>query len=47
MIQKHKRTIILLITSALIASLAPSCGTVRGIGEDVSSLGRGMKKAAS
>lgn len=47
MIQKHKRLIVLLMASALISLFASSCGTVRGIGQDISGAGRGLQKAAS
>lgn len=47
MIQKHKRIIILLIASALFSMFTSSCGTMRGIGQDISGAGRGLQKAAS
>jgi predicted small secreted protein len=47
MIQQHKRIIILLIASALFSMFTSSCGTVRGIGQDISGAGRGLQKAAS
>lgn len=47
MIQKHKRTILLLIASALFVAFSSSCATMRGLGEDVSGAGRGLQKAAS
>jgi predicted small secreted protein len=47
MIQKHKRTILLLLATAVFAGLSTSCATMRGLGEDVSGAGRGLQKAAS
>ncbi|MES2980892.1 MAG: ECN family pore-forming entericidin [Verrucomicrobiota bacterium] len=47
MIQKHKRTIILIIASGLLALFSSSCGTVRGAGNDISTVGRGIRNAAS
>ena len=47
MIQKHKRIIILIIASALFSMFTSSCGTMRGIGQDISGAGRGLQKAAS
>ena len=45
-IMKHKRTILLIVSAILTLSLA-SCGTMRGLGEDISGAGQGLKKAAS
>ena len=45
-LMKHKR-LILFIASAILALSLTSCGTMRGIGEDISSAGRGIKRAAS
>jgi predicted small secreted protein len=47
MIRKHKRAIVLLITTALLGLFFPSCATMRGLGEDISGAGRSLKKAAS
>lgn len=47
MIQKHKRIITLIIASALFALCSSSCGTIRGVGNDVSGVGRGIRNAAS
>lgn len=47
MIQKHKRKLLLLLASALLALSLSSCGTMQGLGEDISGAGRGLQKAAS
>jgi predicted small secreted protein len=47
MIKKHKRIIVLLIASLVFSMFTSSCGTVRGIGQDISGAGRGLQKAAS
>lgn len=44
---KLKRTLLFLLTSALLGLSLSSCATVRGLGEDISGGGRALKKAAS
>jgi len=46
MIQKHKRLLLLIASAILTLSLA-SCGTISGIGKDLSTGGRALSKAAS
>jgi len=41
-----KRTVILILASALTMAFATSCGTVRGVGRDVESVGDGIERAA-
>lgn len=41
-----KRTAILILASALMAAFSTSCGTVRGVGQDVGSVGHGIQHAA-
>ena len=43
---KYKRTIIILLTSALFAFFGMSCGTVHGIGHDVEKVGDNIQEAA-
>lgn len=45
-LMKHKR-LILLASSAILALSLSSCGTMRGIGQDISAGGRALSKAAS
>ncbi len=47
MIQKHKRSFLLLLASLVFAGLSTSCATMRGLGQDISGAGRGLQKAAS
>lgn len=47
MIRKHKRIIVLLVASVLFSIFTSSCGTMRGIGSDISGVGRGIRNAAS
>jgi predicted small secreted protein len=47
MIKKHKRIIVLLIASLVLSMFTSSCGTVSGVGQDISRAGRGLQKAAS
>lgn len=42
----QKRTIILILASALLVAFSTSCGTVRGFGRDVESVGDGIEHAA-
>lgn len=44
---KHKRIIVLLIASVVFSMFTSSCGTVRGVGSDISGVGRGIRNAAS
>ena len=43
----HQRIIILILASALWAFLSASCGTVKGVGKDVDTVGDHIQRAAS
>ncbi|RPJ34284.1 MAG: entericidin A/B family lipoprotein [Verrucomicrobiaceae bacterium] len=40
-----KQTVILLIASVLVAAFSAGCGTVRGFGRDVETVGEGIEKS--
>jgi len=40
-----KNTTILILASALVALFSTGCGTVRGIGKDVGTVGHGIEKS--
>lgn len=41
-----KRTVILILASALMVAFTSACGTVRGFGHDVENVGGNIEKAA-
>jgi predicted small secreted protein len=41
-----KHTILLMLASSLVAVFSSGCGTVRGIGKDVGTVGEGIEKSA-
>ena len=40
-----KRTVILAIASALAVAFSAGCGTIRGFGKDVGTVGEGIEKS--